>query len=244
MAVAAALAPTPPATPAGPRFVTYAEVQERLGHVPDSRVRVYPLPGTATEQDLLNPALAGEGGCELVDGILVEKPMGWREGWLGLWIGTLLNQFLMEHNLGLVAGPDGMIRFKMDLVRLPDLSFVSWDRVEHPEELENPAGACLELAPDLVVEVLSPGNTPREMAIKLREYAKAGVKLVWYVDPERKEVDVYPKGNPRRKKTVGVGGAIDGGAVLPGLSLPVAKIFEKRAPARKSGKGAGRKPKS
>jgi len=84
--------------------------------------------------------------------------------------------------------------------------------------------------------VLSPGNTVKEMAIKLEEYAKAGVKLVWYVDPERKEVDVYPKGNPRRKKTVGLGGVLDGGDVLPGFTLPVAEIFKKRAPAKRPGK--------
>ena len=59
---------------------------------------------------------------------------------------------------------------------------------------------------------------------------------MWYVDPERKEVDVYPRGNPKRKKTVGVGGTLDGGDVLPGFTLPVAKIFEKRAPAKKGGK--------
>ena len=59
---------------------------------------------------------------------------------------------------------------------------------------------------------------------------------VWYVDPERKEVDVYPKANAKRKKTVGIGGMLDGGDVLPGFTLPVAKIFEKRAPAKKPGK--------
>jgi len=243
MAAAAVVTPKAPVAIVTTKFPTLADVQERVGHVPDSRILSFPAPGTATEQDLLTKATTGGRPCELVDGILVEKPMGWREGWLGLWIGTLLNQFLLENNIGIVAGPDGMVRFKLDLVRLPDLSFVSWDRVDNPEELENPAGACLEIAPDLVVEVLSPGNTPQEMAIKLAEYAKAGVKLVWYVDPERKEVDVYPKGNPKRKKTVGVDGVIDGGDVLPGFTLPVAKIFARRAPSPKPGKKPGRKPK-
>jgi Uma2 family endonuclease len=88
----------------------------------------------------------------------------------------------------------------------------------------------------LAVEVLSPSNTRREMEIKLEEYAKAGVKLVWYVDPERKEVDVYPKGNPKRKKTLGVRDTLDGGNVLPGFAVPVAKLFESRAPAKKGGR--------
>ena len=217
-------------------FATFADVQERLGNVPQSRIRLVPHPGTATVQDLLDDSITGGRLCELVDGILVEKTMGFREGGLGLWIGTLLNLYLMENNVGYAAGSDGMIRFKLDLVRLPDVSFIRWDSVDDPEEIANPAGAFLEYPPDLAVEVLSPSNTRREMEIKLAEYATAGVKLVWYVDPERKEVDVFPKASAKRKKTVGVGGALDGGDVLPGFTLPVAKIFEKRAPAKKPGK--------
>jgi Uma2 family endonuclease len=217
-------------------FATVADVQERLGNIPQSRIRLVPHPGTATVQDLLDDSITGGRLCELVDGILVEKAMGFREGGLGLWIGTLINLYLMENNVGYAAGSDGMIRFKLDLVRLPDVSFIRWDSVDDPDEIENPAGAFLEYPPDLAVEVLSPSNTRREMEIKLAEYAKAGVKLVWYVDPERKEVDVFPKANPRRKKTVGVGGSLEGGDIMPGFTLPVAKIFEKRAPAKKPGK--------
>jgi Uma2 family endonuclease len=83
---------------------------------------------------------------------------------------------------------------------MPDVSFIRWDSVDDPDEIENPDGAFLEVPPDLAVEVLSPGNTPKEMAIKLDEYAKAGVKLVWYVDPDRKEVAVYPKGKKKGGK--------------------------------------------
>lgn len=214
------------------KFRTIAEVQERLGHVPGSRILTYPAPGTATIQDLLDSSVTGDRLVELVEGILVEKAMGFREGGLGLWIGTLFNVYLMEHNIGYAAGSDGMIRFKLDLVRMPDVSFIRWDSVDHPDEIENPAGAFLEYPPDLAVEVLSPGNTRTEMAVKLGEYAKAGVKLVWYVDPERKEVDVYPKGSEKRKKTFTLADTLDGGDVLPGFTLPVAKIFEKRAPAK------------
>jgi Uma2 family endonuclease len=46
---------------------------------------------------------------------------------------------------------------------MPDVSFVRWDSVDDPDEIENPAGAFLDVAPDLVVEVLSPGNTPKEI---------------------------------------------------------------------------------
>jgi Uma2 family endonuclease len=228
--------PTSAARKTKPKFPTIADVQERLGHIPEARILSFPSPGTATVQDMLDDTVTNGHLCELVDGILVEKTMGFREGGLGLWIGTLLNLYLAENNIGYAAGADGMIRFKLDLVRMPDVSFIRWDSVDDPDEIENPPSAFLEYPPDLAIEVLSASNTRREMEIKLEEYAKAGVKLVWYVDPERKEVDVYPKANPKRKKTVGIGGTLEGGDILPGFTLPVARIFEKRAPAKKAAK--------
>src|SRR5687768_779177 len=123
---------------------------------------------------------------------------------------------------------------------MPDVSFVRWDSVDDPEEVENPSGAFLEVAPNLVIEVMSPSNTRREMEIKLEEYAKAGVELAWYVDPKRREVDVYPGARTEGRFTVAIGGTLDGGEVVPGFVLPVAKLFEKRAP---TGRKNGRSPK-
>jgi Uma2 family endonuclease len=228
---------TTSATKPKTKFPTFADVQERLGHIPESRILSFPAPGTATVQDLLDGSITGDRLYELVDGILVEKGMGFREGFLGLRIGHLLQTYLDTDNIGLAAGSDGMIRFKLNLVRMPDVSFIRWDSVADTDVIENPAGAFLEVPPDLAVEVLSPSNTRREMEIKLDEYAKAGVKLVWYVDPERKEVDVYPKGNPKRKKTLGENDTLDGGTVLPGFAVQVARIFESRAPKKGGKKG-------
>jgi Uma2 family endonuclease len=87
-----------------------------------------------------------------------------------------------------------------------------------------------------VVDVLIPSNSEREMAIKLGEYAAADVRLVWYVDPARKEVAVFPEGREQDKEVVRIGGVLDGGDVLPEFILPVAMIFEKRAPAKKGGR--------
>lgn len=142
----------------------------------------------------------------------------------------------MRNNVGYAAGADSGIRFNLDLVRMPDVSFIRWDSVDDTDDIENPPGAFLEYPPDLVIEVISPGNTRQEMEIKLKEYARSGVQLVWYVDPARKEVDVFPNGNAKRKKTFGLRDTLTGGNILPGFTLPVAKIFEKRAPAKKPGK--------
>jgi Uma2 family endonuclease len=126
-----------------------------------------------------------------------------------------------------------MIRFPGKLLRMPDVAFASWDRFpggEIPDE------AAPEITPDLAVEVLSPGNTPGEMARKLREYFKAGVRLVWFVDPKDKTVTAYT--SPTRSSVIPTSGVLDGGKVLPGFKLPVAQIFAK--PRRKAKKRNGR----
>ena len=163
--------------------------------------------------------------------------MGYDEDSLAFWLGVQLFNFASVHNLGKFGGSQGLIRLGDTLVRGPDISFTRWDSVPDPAELDQLPGPFLHVPPDLVVEVLSEGNTPREMAIKLGEYATFGVKLVWYVDPDAKTVTVYPKGRERGKKVLGVGDALDGGKVLPGFTLPVADIFAPRAPKPTKKKG-------
>lgn len=227
------------------KFPTIADVQERLGHIPEARILSFPAPGTATVQDLLDRFITGDFPHELVDGILVQKVCGWGKSLVSTRIGVLVSVFIDAVNLGVAAGAKGPIRLRPNLVRVPDLSFVRWDSVDDPSEIENPAGAFLEVPPDLAVEVLSPSNTRREMEIKLAEYAKAGVRLVWYVDPEREEVDVYVGGDPKSKTTLGTDNTLDGGDVLPGFAVKVGRIFESRAPATppKKAKGKSKKEK-
>ena len=76
----------------------------------------------------------------------------------------------------IVVGEAGMMRISQGLVRIPDVSFVSWDRLPEGKVPSEPIPA---LAPDLAVEVLSQGNTAKEMNRKRREYFEAGVRLVW-----------------------------------------------------------------
>ena len=235
--MAAVVAP-PPARAATGKYPNFAAVLERIGDVPAERILTYPAPGTATEADLLDPAIVGDRAVELVDGILVEKAMGAKSEYQAVLVLGMILDFLKAHNLGAVFGGQGPFRFT-GLVRKPDVSFVRWDSVKDTDDLEDPDGAYIDYPPDLAVEVMSPGNSPKEMAIKLGEYAKAGVKLVWYVYPETKEVVVYPKAKERGKKVVGPEGVLDGGTVLPGFALPVAKIFEKRAPAGSKGTKKG-----
>lgn len=224
------------------RYPTFADVQRRVGDVPPERVRMYPSPGEATPEDAINPAVVGNRGVELVGGVLVEKTVGYYEDYIGSLLIGLIRVFLDRNNLGIVTGAQGGFRFAPDLMRMPDVAFVRWDSLDDPDVIGDRETAFLETPPDLAVEVLSPGNTRREMEIKLAEYARAGVKLVWYVDPERQEVDVFPKARAKGKFTLGAGDTLDGGAILPGFSVPVAKVFEKPSPpGRKGGKGKPKK---
>jgi Uma2 family endonuclease len=80
-----------------------------------------------------------------------------------------------------------------------------------------------QLAPDLAVEVLSPSNTRAEMARKRGEYFRAGVRLVWEIDPRKRGVRVYTAAD--QFTDLSAGDALDGGTVLPGFTLPLADLF-------------------
>src|SRR2546430_1457618 len=80
-------------------FETAADLLERLGRIDPRRVRVNPPPGQATERDLIRLNDHSNRLYELVDGVLVEKVMGFPESMLALWIGYLIQRFLQEHDL-------------------------------------------------------------------------------------------------------------------------------------------------
>src|SRR5215472_13681135 len=85
---------------------TVADLLEYLGQIPPERILVRPAPGLATEADVLVALEAPRKRiCELIDGVLVEKAMGYTESVLGMMLGELLNAFVRSRNLGLVAGP-------------------------------------------------------------------------------------------------------------------------------------------
>lgn len=200
-------------------FGTVADLIYELG-VPAKRIRMLPPPGTATERDLIRINDRKEGLCELVEGTLVEKPVGYLEGFLALRIGRILAEFVESLALGLVTGADSEHRLRRGLVRLPDVSFVSWDQLptrKIPEE------SVPDLYPDLAVEVFSRSNTRREMVRKRREYFRAGCRLVWIVYPKTEVVEVYR--SPSEFRAFGINDTLGGGDVLPGLKLPVRKIF-------------------
>jgi Uma2 family endonuclease len=204
---------------------TFGELLEQLGGISPHRVRLRPAPGSATEKDLLDILNRTNRPCELVDGVLVEKVMGYPESTLACQLIKLLGIFLDQHDLGNLAGMDGTMRLMPKLVRIPDVSFVRWEKLP---SRQLPMEPIPDLVPDLVVEILSEGNTRGEMDRKLREYFLAGVSLVWFVDRNTRTVKVYE--SPEDFRIFTENETIDGGSVLPGLSLSVEDFFARTPP--------------
>jgi Uma2 family endonuclease len=199
---------------------TLADLIDDLGGISPSRILRHPAPGTATEEDVRNFVERKVSLCELVDGVLVEKAMGFRESILALALVEILKPFVRQHNLGLVSGEAGLVRLAPGLVRGPGVAFFSWVRIP---------GGCVpnqpipDLAPDLAIEVLSESNTPAEMDRKRREYFAAGAAQVWQIDPEARSIEVFT--SPAESTLLQESQTLEGGNVLPGFSLPLARLF-------------------
>ena len=199
-----------------------AEMWESIGRVPLERIVMNPLPGTATEADLITQeGKADKRLCELIDGILVEKAMGFPESNLAIYLVEILGPFVRSHRLGILGGEGGMYRILPNNVRIPDVSFISWDRLPGRRKPKQPVPG---LAPNLAIEILSEGNTAAEMERKRQDYFQAGVELYWEVDPEDRIVDMYT--SPTQVTRLTVADTLDGGAVVPGFTLAVQDWFD------------------
>lgn len=163
-----------------------------------------------------------DGHWELIDGELVEvSPTAEESSNISATVVGLLWAFNREHRLGrLYTAEGGFVLFPdRDTVRAPDAAFVRADRVPHGPERKRFA----RLAPDLVVEVLSPTDRPSEVVAKVEMYQEAGVPLIWLVDPDAKTVTVISSGNAT--SVLGPGDTLDGGDILPNFHAPVVEIF-------------------
>ncbi len=199
---------------------TVGDLYLRFGPVPLSRVRLLPDGRAATEEDVI--VIHDREGrlFELVDGVLVEKAMGTWESYLAQRLGRLLGNYVEDRGLGFVLGADGMARLMPGLIRIPDVSFVSWEQLPVREVPDTP---MLKLAPDLAVEVISPGNTRQEMEQKLSDYFAQGVRLVWYMYPKSREVHVFT--SPEKCRVLQEADELTGDDVIPGFRLPLLTFF-------------------
>ena len=159
--------------------------------------------------------------AELVQGVLiVREPPGARHGQVAMELGRRVANHVADHRLGTVyAAETGFtLRRSPDTVRAPDVAFVRRDRVPEIDRTGYP-----DLAPDLVIEVLSPGDRPGAVLAKVADWLDAGTRLVWVVDPERRSARVYREDGT--ETTLAAEDSLDGEAVLPGFSCPLRTIL-------------------
>ena len=163
---------------------------------------------------------------ELIDGQLVERPpMGRKADAVAAnRIFTSLQVSSRPHRLGVVNGAQGSYQIFPDApkkVRIPDVSFARWETTSRGAGIEEGHG---KIAPDLVVEVISPNDLAVEVAEKVRDFLNAGVSLVWVANPDTNDVLIY-----RSDGTVALlrsGDVLDGGDVLPGFQCPISELFK------------------
>ncbi len=199
---------------------TIADVQAWLPGFPPDRIRIYPTPGTATEQDVLEAEARSNRICELIDGTLVEKTMASLESMLATELIYYLRRYLETNDLGMLTAGDGLLKILPGQIRAPDVAFIRWERFPGRKP---PKAAIYSVASDLAVEILSEGNTKAEMDRKLRDYFKASVQLVWYIEPETRTARAYAAASAWTE--IGPDGLLLGGDVLPGFELPLAQLF-------------------
>jgi Uma2 family endonuclease len=162
------------------------------------------------------------GRCELIYGELVMmSPAGAEHGIVALRFGSFLREFVDAHDLGytFAAETGYMITRDPDLLRAADASFVRKARM--PGSI--PVG-FIEGVPDLAVEVVSPGDTRREVAEKVDMWLANGTAVVWVADPKPQTVVARRVGQP--PVTLSIGDDIRDEPLLPGFVLPLSKVFK------------------
>ena len=170
--------------------------------------------------DLL--AMPDEKNYELTDGELVEKqPMGMEACLVQGELARLLGNHCIEHRAGRMVVESGFTCFPEDpnKMRRPDVAVICPGRL--PGDVI-PKGYA-SVAPDLAVEVVSPGDLLYEVERKVREYLQAGVRRVWVVNPDTRTVRIHrPDGTIQELRE---DGELTGEEVLPKLRFPVRGIF-------------------
>ena len=158
---------------------------------------------------------------ELVKGeIRAMAPAGLEHGAVGMKLAAALSHFVQSNRLGIVtlAETGFVLSRDPDTVRAPDIAFLREERIKSGITQKYGQGA-----PDLAVEVVSPGDTVDEVDDKVQEWLNGGAQLVWVVSPKRKSVTVYRATGP--SSILSAAETLDGGDTLPGFKIRVGDIF-------------------
>ena len=172
-------------------------------------------------EDLLD--MPDLGSCELVRGTIVHaQPSGFLHGKVAGRFFRALDSFVAPRKLGeVVVGEVGIYTERgPDTVRGADVAYISNERLACVKDVRR----FLEVAPELIVEVVSAKQSWKKVRMKLEEYFACGVKIVWVADSRRRTVHVHS--SPEAVRVLDEGDHLTGGAVLPGFRVPVAELFE------------------
>ncbi|MGA2183574.1 MAG: Uma2 family endonuclease [Bryobacteraceae bacterium] len=174
-----------------------------------------PLKTVSVDEYLSNPEYRHS---EYVDGEVVALNVGTQDhGTIQVNCGFFFKQYFLAHPIGYAAAE---LHCRLTIAgrqryRLPDVAVVLGERARGAQYLDR--------APDLVVEIRSPEDSLNAQMRKMRDYFANGTRLAWLILPEEQTVLVLtPDSLP---DSVGIGETLDGGTVLPGLSVPVADLF-------------------
>jgi Uma2 family endonuclease len=165
-------------------------------------------------------AMGDIGPCELIDGRIVHmSPTGDEHGTIEFNLGSELRAFVRERNLGRVTGGEvGIyIRRRPDRIRGADIAFVSADRQAKPVK------GFLEVAPTLVVEIMSPEDRWQDVREKLADYFSIGVERVWIVEPRNRKALVFS--SPTNVAEYGEEDTLRGEGILSDFAIEVAELF-------------------
>lgn len=160
---------------------------------------------------------------DLVKGKPIEvSPTGFRHGIIAARMLQKISNFAEERDLGYVTGAETGVYLSRqpDTVRAADVAFFSKEKFQTGNDLSEQGFSII--VPDLIVEVVSPNDTRKEVAEKASQWLAAGVRLVWIVEPQTETAQVY---STQGKQTIDAGGTLNGGEVLKGFALPLKKIF-------------------
>jgi Uma2 family endonuclease len=160
---------------------------------------------------------------ELIDGHLVERTVSTLASYVAGRVYLLVQLFCQQHGLGWVF-PEGTsfqcFPFAPGQVRKPDTSFIRLDRLTAAQAADE--GHC-PVAPDLMVEVVSPNDLAYEIDRKVRDFLRAGTRLVWVVNPQVQTVQVHRAGSIGA--ILGENDELGGEDVLPGFRCRVGELF-------------------
>ncbi|MCA1594537.1 MAG: Uma2 family endonuclease [Acidobacteria bacterium] len=178
-----------------------------------------------TADEFLTMPQLDKGGdlrSELIRGELkAMSPTGGIHGIISLWLGALILNHVTANKLGRAFGAETgfLVEQDPDTVLGADVAYVSKERMKSVKNIEK----YIPFAPDIAVEVLSPGNTALEMDEKVALYFSAGARAVWIVNPRRKTISVYD--SPLDLRILGEKDTLDAGKILPGFKLALAELF-------------------